>query len=72
MAKQLFNLKTKRTYDERSCFKELDGGFKVEEPVAVIIDGNSASASEILLRLHESANVPLIGTKHLAKERSKR
>ena len=27
--------------------KELDGGFKVEEPVAVIIDGNSASASEI-------------------------
>ena len=28
--------------------KELDDGFKVKEPVAVIIDGNSASASEIL------------------------
>ncbi len=30
--------------------KELDDGFKVKEPVAVIIDGNSASASEILLQ----------------------
>ena len=47
--------------------KELDGGFKVEEPVAVIIDGNSASASEILRALHESANVPLIGTKTFGK-----
>ena len=47
--------------------KELDGGFKVEEPVAVIIDGNSASASEIFAALHESANVPLIGTKTFGK-----
>ena len=53
--------------------KELDGGFKVKEPVAVIIDGNSASASEIFAAaLHESANVPLMERKHLAKERSKR
>ena len=59
---------------EVSFPKELDDGFKVKEPVAVIIDGNSASASEIFAAaLHESANVPLIGTKTFGKEeRSKR
>lgn len=62
-----FEDKKGRTMKEVAS-KELDGGFKVKEPVAVIIDGNSASASEIFAAaLHESANVPLIGTKTFGK-----
>ncbi|MGH2242587.1 S41 family peptidase, partial [Enterococcus faecalis] len=53
-----FEDKKGRTMKE-VAFKELDDGFKVKEPVAVIIDGNSASGSEIFAAaLHESANVP--------------
>ena len=62
-----FEDKKGRTMKEVAS-KELDDGFKVKEPVAVIIDGNSASASEIFAAaLHESANVPLIGTKTFGK-----
>ncbi|WP_204122433.1 S41 family peptidase [Lacticaseibacillus mingshuiensis] len=48
--------------------EKLDGGFKVTEPLAVLIDGNSASASEILsAALNESAGVPLIGQQSYGK-----
>lgn len=47
---------------------ELDGGFKVTEPVVVLVDGNSASAAEIFAAaLIESANRPVIGTKTFGK-----
>lgn len=48
--------------------KSLDGGFKVKEPVKVLIDDGSASASEIFAAaLNQSANVELIGTKSFGK-----
>ena len=48
--------------------KELDNGFKVEEPVAILVNEYSASASEIFAAaLNESADVPLIGTKTFGK-----
>lgn len=48
--------------------KELDKGFKVTEPTVVLVDGNSASASEIFAAaLNESANVPIIGKKTFGK-----
>ncbi|KAF1298069.1 peptidase S41 [Enterococcus sp. JM4C] len=48
--------------------KQLDGGFKVTEPVAVLVNGYSASASEIFAAaLNESAEIPLIGTKTFGK-----
>lgn len=48
--------------------KELDGGFKVTEPTVVLVDGGSASASEIFAgAVNESAEIPLIGTKTFGK-----
>lgn len=48
--------------------KDLDGGFKVSEPTAVIVDKNSASAAEIFAAaLKESANIPIIGTRTFGK-----
>ncbi|WP_230678518.1 S41 family peptidase [Lacticaseibacillus zhaodongensis] len=48
--------------------REYDKGFKVTEPTVVLIDGNSASASEITAAaLNESAGIPLIGTKSYGK-----
>lgn len=48
--------------------KELDGGNKIKEPVVILVDGNSASASEILAAaLNQSADVPVIGTKTFGK-----
>lgn len=47
---------------------ELDQGFKVTEPSVVLIDGDSASASEIFAAaLNQSADVPLIGEKSFGK-----
>ncbi|WP_421825358.1 S41 family peptidase [Lacticaseibacillus hulanensis] len=47
---------------------EYDGGFKIKEPTVVLIDGNSASASEITAAaLNESAGIKLIGTKSFGK-----
>lgn len=47
---------------------ELDDGFKVTEPVVVLVDGNSASAAEIFAAaLKESAGRSVIGTKTFGK-----
>ncbi|WP_339101882.1 S41 family peptidase [Candidatus Enterococcus clewellii] len=47
---------------------KLDGGFKVEEPVIVLVDGGSASASEIFAAaLKESADVEIVGTQTYGK-----
>lgn len=46
----------------------LDQGFKVSEPVVVLVDGGSASASEIFAAaLQESANVPVVGVNTYGK-----
>lgn len=48
--------------------KALDNGFKVKEPVAVLIDGGSASASEIFAAaLQESRKVSVFGTTSFGK-----
>lgn len=46
----------------------LDQGFKVQEPVVVLVDGGSASASEIFAAaLQESAGVPVVGVNTYGK-----
>lgn len=48
--------------------KKYDDGFKVTEPLAVVIDGDSASASEILAAaLNENRNSPLVGAQSYGK-----
>lgn len=48
--------------------KKYDDGFKVKEPMAILIDGNSASASEILsAALNEDRKVPLVGEQSYGK-----
>ncbi|WP_225047274.1 S41 family peptidase [Lacticaseibacillus kribbianus] len=48
--------------------KDYDKGFKVTEPLAVVIDGNSASASEILsAALNQNGRGPLVGVKSFGK-----
>lgn len=47
---------------ETKASKLLDDGFKVTEPVIVLVDGQSASASEILAAaLNESAGITTVG-----------
>lgn len=48
--------------------EKLDGGFKVNEPTTVLVDKQSASASEIFAAaLKESANAPIVGTNTFGK-----
>lgn len=55
----------KETYKAGSAY---DDGFKVKEPTVVLIDGDSASASEIFASaLKESAHDPIIGTQSYGK-----
>ncbi|MBL1224641.1 S41 family peptidase [Enterococcus sp. BWR-S5] len=53
---------------EHTASSKLDGGFKVTEPVVVLVDGGSASASEIFAAaLKESANIDIVGTQTYGK-----
>nr|WP_125703661.1 S41 family peptidase [Lacticaseibacillus daqingensis] len=48
--------------------KSYDKGFKVTEPLAILIDGDSASASEILAgALNQGRKAPLVGTQSYGK-----
>ncbi|MGX7059240.1 S41 family peptidase [Vagococcus humatus] len=48
--------------------KHLDHGFKVKEPTVVLVDHESASASEIFAAaVQQSADIPVIGTKTFGK-----
>lgn len=48
--------------------KKYDDGYKVTKPVAVLMNGGSASAAEIFAAaLHQSAHAPLIGTQSYGK-----
>lgn len=48
--------------------ESLDKGYKITEPVAVLVDGGSASAAEIFAAaLKESAGRPVIGTQTFGK-----
>ncbi|WP_461213075.1 S41 family peptidase [Lacticaseibacillus sp. GG6-2] len=48
--------------------EKYDKGFKVTEPMAILIDGNSASASEILsAALNENNKTPLVGEQSYGK-----
>lgn len=53
---------------ESKASEKLDGGFKVKEPTTVLVDKDSASASEIFAAaLKESADVPIVGTHTFGK-----
>lgn len=53
---------------EEVASKSLDGGFKVNEPTVVLVDGDSASAAEIFAAaLKESGNKTVIGTQTFGK-----
>ncbi|MGK0551792.1 S41 family peptidase [Enterococcus faecalis] len=53
---------------KEAASKKLDGGFKVTEPVAVVVDESSASAAEIFAAaLKEAADIPVVGTKTFGK-----
>jgi carboxyl-terminal processing protease len=53
---------------ETKASAALDQGFKVTEPVVVLVDGGSASAAEIFAAaLQESADVPIVGTETFGK-----
>lgn len=64
-------LKVKSRTGKAEVYKagsEYDGGFKVTEPTVVLIDGNSASASEITAAaLNQSAGIKLVGTTSYGK-----
>lgn len=62
-----FEDKGKNTLEHKAS-SDLDGGFKVKEPVVVLVDGGSASASEIFAAaLKESAGVEIVGTQTYGK-----
>lgn len=47
---------------------KLDYGFKVQEPVVVLVDGQTASAAELVAAaLKESAKIPIVGQKTFGK-----
>lgn len=58
----------KGTVSKAVAGEDLDNGFKVNEPTAVLVDQGSASAAEIFAAaLKESADIPVIGTSTFGK-----
>lgn len=54
--------------EEHVASKKLDGGNKITEPTVLLVDENSASASEIMAGAFiDSANIEVIGTKTFGK-----
>lgn len=54
--------------EEHKASKKLDGGDKITEPTVLLVDENSASASEILAGAFiDSANIDVVGTKTFGK-----
>ncbi|MGX6969354.1 S41 family peptidase [Vagococcus bubulae] len=54
--------------EEHKASKKLDGGDKITEPTVLLVDENSASASEILAGAFiDSANIEVVGTKTFGK-----
>ncbi len=61
-----FEDKEKNTYEEKAG-KKLDNGHKITEPSVLMMDENSASASEILAAALKSNGYEIIGTKSYGK-----
>lgn len=63
-----FEARGKKEVSKEVASKELDNGDKIKEPTVLLVDGNSASASEIMAGAFvESAGLDVVGVKTFGK-----